>query len=465
MSGVAVLDTTQCALGEGPLRHPGRQQFFWFDINAHRLYTRENDEARSWQFDEYVSAAEWVDAEQLIIASETALSLFDLRTGAQDRHCAVEADDPRSRNNDCRADPQGGFWIGTMCIDKEPEHEAGAIWRCCRGELRQPYPGITISKAICYRALGRSDPFHRHAKGQYLTAKARRPRLTHGCAGGVSRLARRALPPGWGCGGCCGRSLDRAIWPRQGGPLQRSGRHTSDHRHPGGCTTCPAFGGQDLRSMLVTTLRQNLTDPDPAKGQTFILTPGPRASRASGDLMKQHFLSVGERMVEMVQTAPDTYRRGFTSDTFNTECYARRRLPDDWSVGYLSATGTDAVSVEMRAFVAASGIETQVLQAMQDRTMGLYMISTVAGERSFSYWRSQSVARLLAEDAACLGHRLEQAGVIHFSGITLAILSPEHRQQLCGGRSAKCVRQASWSPLIPTRAPGFGRMRTQCARK
>ena len=147
--------------------------------------------------------------------------------------------------------------------------------------------------------------------------------------------------------------------------------------------------------------------------------------------MKQHFLSVGECMMELAQIAPGTYRRGFAGDTFNTAWYARRLLPDDWSVGFLSATGTDAVSEEMRAFFAASDIETQALRAVRDRTVGLYMISTEAGERSFSYWRSQSAARVLAEDAVFLGHCLEQAGVIHFSGITLAILSPEHRQRLC----------------------------------
>lgn len=147
--------------------------------------------------------------------------------------------------------------------------------------------------------------------------------------------------------------------------------------------------------------------------------------------MKQHFLSVGEAMVELAQIAPDMYRRGFAGDTFNTAWYARRLLPCDWSVGYLSAIGEDAVSDEMRAYFRDAGIQTDALRVVPDRTVGLYMISTNAGERSFSYWRSQSAARLLADDPDFLAGHLARAGVVHFSGITLAILSPQHRKRLC----------------------------------
>jgi 2-dehydro-3-deoxygluconokinase len=136
-------------------------------------------------------------------------------------------------------------------------------------------------------------------------------------------------------------------------------------------------------------------------------------------------------MVELAQIAPDTYRRGFAGDTFNTAWYARRLLPKAWSVGYLSAIGNDAVSQEMRGVMEEHGIRTGALRVVPDRTVGLYMISTQDGERSFSYWRSQSAARLLAEDAGFLEEQMRQAGVLHFSGITLAILSPEHRTRLC----------------------------------
>ena len=33
-----LLIDSQCALGEGPFWHPGRQQLFWFDINNQTLF-------------------------------------------------------------------------------------------------------------------------------------------------------------------------------------------------------------------------------------------------------------------------------------------------------------------------------------------------------------------------------------------------------------------------------------------
>ncbi len=136
-------------------------------------------------------------------------------------------------------------------------------------------------------------------------------------------------------------------------------------------------------------------------------------------------------MVELAETGPDTYRRGFAGDTFNTAWYARKLLPADWSVGYASGIGTDAVSEEMAAFIAAQGIDTSALRRVPGRTVGLYMISLKDGERSFSYWRSQSAAKLLAEDESWLDNVCAGRKIIHFSGITLAILSPDHRETLC----------------------------------
>ena len=147
--------------------------------------------------------------------------------------------------------------------------------------------------------------------------------------------------------------------------------------------------------------------------------------------MSRSFLSIGECMVEMADAGGGLYRRGFAGDTFNTAWYARRLLPDDWSVGYGSCIGTDAVSAEMFAFMEGEGIDTSALRRLKDRTVGLYMISLEQGERSFSYWRSQSAARALADDPGWLAEVLAGRDVLYFSGITLASLSPAARRVLC----------------------------------
>ena len=147
--------------------------------------------------------------------------------------------------------------------------------------------------------------------------------------------------------------------------------------------------------------------------------------------MTKSLLCLGECMVELAPAANGDYKRGFAGDTFNTAWYARRLLPDGWAVAYGSCIGTDAVSDEMAAFMAAEGIDTTALNRLPDRTVGLYMISLKNGERSFSYWRGQSAAKMLAADTDWLTATLHGRDIIHFSAITLAILSPDHRTALC----------------------------------
>ena len=96
----------------------------------------------------YWARQQAADQNSLLIASESALEVFDILTGRTDRIVALEADNPKTRSNDGRADPWGGFWIGTMA--KDHEKHAGAIYRYYRGELRKLLPNISISNAICF---------------------------------------------------------------------------------------------------------------------------------------------------------------------------------------------------------------------------------------------------------------------------------------------------------------------------
>jgi 2-dehydro-3-deoxygluconokinase len=140
--------------------------------------------------------------------------------------------------------------------------------------------------------------------------------------------------------------------------------------------------------------------------------------------MAGRLLSIGECMVELMQAEGDLLRKGYAGDTFNTAYYARLFLPMDWSVDYLTAVGTDTVSDEMLAFIEKTGVGTSSIRRVEGRSPGLYMIHLKDGERSFSYWRSVSAAKTLADDAAYLRAAIEASDIIVFSGITLAILAP-----------------------------------------
>lgn len=147
--------------------------------------------------------------------------------------------------------------------------------------------------------------------------------------------------------------------------------------------------------------------------------------------MSNHqILTIGECMVEMAPREDGAYSRNFAGDSFNTAWYLRQLLPADDQVSYCSAVGTDGISKTMLAFMDKAGIATETVRRIPERTVGLYMIELANGERSFSYWRGESAAKLLAEDRAFLEQAVSGRHLVLFSGITLAILSAPHRRQL-----------------------------------
>jgi sugar lactone lactonase YvrE len=164
-----IFDDRPCTLGEGPLWHPLRQQLFWFDIIGKRLLTRSDDGPNEWHFPEMVSAAGWISRDDLLIASESALFRFNLETGTQTRLIDLEADNPKTRSNDGRADPQGGFWIGTMGKAEGPGTPAqGAIYRHHKGELRRLFTPIAIPNAISFPPGGKTACFTDTVTGKVM---------------------------------------------------------------------------------------------------------------------------------------------------------------------------------------------------------------------------------------------------------------------------------------------------------
>ncbi|WP_323770968.1 sugar kinase [Antarctobacter sp.] len=152
------------------------------------------------------------------------------------------------------------------------------------------------------------------------------------------------------------------------------------------------------------------------------------------------FLAIGECMAELAPTAAQgDYHLGFAGDTFNTAWYLARIRPDI-AVAYFTAVGTDTISQKMREAFSQSGIDDRHVQALPDRTVGLYLISLDNGERSFSYWRGQSAARQLAQDPQALSQAMGDADLVYFSGITLAILDAASRETLLKAlRNARAV--------------------------
>jgi 2-dehydro-3-deoxygluconokinase len=138
---------------------------------------------------------------------------------------------------------------------------------------------------------------------------------------------------------------------------------------------------------------------------------------------------IGEGMLELSRRGGD-WGLGYGGDTLNTAIHLARAGHD---VAYLTALGSEPLSAELRAQWAGEGLDCSLVLTHPTRQPGLYAINTDdAGERTFTYWRDTSAARemfALPEMAAAFASA-EQADLLVYSLISLAILPPEAREQL-----------------------------------
>ena len=140
---------------------------------------------------------------------------------------------------------------------------------------------------------------------------------------------------------------------------------------------------------------------------------------------------IGEAMVELSLAADGTRADlGFAGDTFNTAVYMRRTVDAPCDISFVSAVGVDPLSDRLLGLIESEGISTGQIIRIPDRLPGLYAISRdAAGERSFSYWRENSAARLLfGTGEAGAFARLFGFDVLYYSAITLAIMPPPTRR-------------------------------------
>ncbi len=263
-----VFDDRRCELGEGPLWHPERGQLFWFDIMGKRLLSRHKDGPLEWQFDEHVSAAGWIDRDRLLIASESALFEFDLATGARRDLVALEADKPANRSNDGRADPWGGFWIGTM--GKSAEAGAGAIFRFIGGKVTKVYGEISISNAICFTPDRKFAYFADTVTHQIMRQPLDADGWPDGAASVFVDLTNEALNPDGAV-----VDADGCLWNAQWG-ASRVAKYGADGAFLGALdapavqVSCPAFGGEDRTTLFATTAAIGLEPGSAANGQVLV---------------------------------------------------------------------------------------------------------------------------------------------------------------------------------------------------
>jgi sugar lactone lactonase YvrE len=191
----------------------------------------------------------------------------------------AELDRPANRFNDCKCDPQGRLWAGTMSKQRAPG--TAALYRLAPGgELERVIAATTISNGLGWSPDGE--------RMYFVDSMTQRVDVLDfdGASGQVAD--RRPLVEVDPCDGLPdGLAVDAegGIWVCLfgGGALRRYGPDGTLHAAiplPVTNPTSPAFGGPGLRTLYVTSARHRLSlgqlAVEPLAGAVLALDPGVR---------------------------------------------------------------------------------------------------------------------------------------------------------------------------------------------
>ena len=253
-------------LGESPLWHPAEQVLYWCDIPGHWLnrFDPASGAHRQWEFDTDVACCAPLQDGGLLLALRSGLVRFDPATGDSTPLIDAPYDPLHERFNDGKADPQGRLWVGTIYEPRDPPR--AALYRYADGHLARMAGDITVSnglawspdartmywadtKAHCVYALdfdiGAGSVSNRRVFAQFPLKAPDQPLSSYG-------------------GRPDGATVDAegGYWVAmfEGARLLRiapDGTVTRELPLPVRCPTMPCFGGRDLKTLYITTAREN----------------------------------------------------------------------------------------------------------------------------------------------------------------------------------------------------------------
>jgi 2-dehydro-3-deoxygluconokinase len=142
---------------------------------------------------------------------------------------------------------------------------------------------------------------------------------------------------------------------------------------------------------------------------------------------------IGECMVEFFNEKDNLYRQAFAGDSANCAIYLKRNFKQS-HIEYITVLGVDEFSNKMLDFFHDENLKTTYCDKLSDKNVGLYTISTIKGERSFSFWREDSSAKKLFTTKSLnkLKNILPKYDLIYLSAIVLAIMGKKGRKNLFG---------------------------------
>jgi D-xylonolactonase len=252
MSEIECVWPVGAVLGEGPVWSAAERAVWFVDIKApaiHR-FDPESGARRTWSAPARVGFVAPTAKGWLIAGLKTGLHSFNPETGNFNLLHVVEPHAPNNRLNDGFVDSEGFLWFGSM--DDNEEEPSGALYQLGDAGCVTRDPGYVVTNGPAESPDG-SILYHTDTLAGIIYAfdRARSGTLTN------KRVFVR-LPQGGGYpdGPCV--DVEGCLWTGVfgGWGLQRyspAGELLHTLRLPCSAVTKAAFGGDDLRTLFITT--------------------------------------------------------------------------------------------------------------------------------------------------------------------------------------------------------------------
>jgi sugar lactone lactonase YvrE len=269
-----VLDA-RAELGECPVWAADEQALYWVDIRGkalHRFDPATGDD-RAWPLPQQCGSFALRESGGAVLALVDGFYSFEFTTGEAAFLAGPRAQPPGTRFNDGKVSPDGRFFAGTM-DEEQLARPIAVLYRLDPdGSMHEAVEDLIVSNGLAWSADGRTM-FHSDSKAQVVWTYDYDP--GSGELGERRVLARPTEEQGRPDGAA---TDERGYYWSAGisaGVLNRWAPDGSlDRSIPLPCSnpTAPCFGGDDLRTIFVTSLRhdlpQNVLDEKPLSGGIF----------------------------------------------------------------------------------------------------------------------------------------------------------------------------------------------------
>ncbi|HUG26133.1 SMP-30/gluconolactonase/LRE family protein [Piscinibacter sp.] len=263
---VAVAVASPSLLGESPMWHPREQALYYCDIPGHRLnrFDPAGGALVHWEFDTDVACCAPALDGSMLLAMRDGLWRFDTVKGQRTRLAEPPYDPKTERFNDGKCDPQGRFWVGTIYEPRDPP--LAALYCRDGGRLQRKADGVTTSNGLAWSPNGRTM-YWSDTKAHTVYAFDFDP--PSGALSNRRVFASFALKQPQQDLSIYGGRPDGAAVDEEGCywvamfegqrllRLSPAGETVREVRLPVRCPTMPCFGGADLKTLFITTGREN----------------------------------------------------------------------------------------------------------------------------------------------------------------------------------------------------------------